>query len=264
MTTINHIRAGSGEPYVLMHGVGDRSRSWSPVIDALAERHEVFAVDLPGFGASPVETTGPSVEAQARRMIEFFAEVGIERPHVAGNSMGGGIALELARLGAVRSATAISPVGFWTDRERNYALAVLRVAFGTFRALQPVAPVVVGSAAGRAALLGVVYSRPANVTPEQAIDLMDNVVASRSRFEDCCATFDGYRFHDGDQLRGTPVTVAWGNRDFLLLYRQAARAQKMLPWAEHVTLKGCGHVPFTDDPELCASVLLAGAANSST
>ena len=56
-----------------------------------------------------------------------------------------------------------------------------------------------------------------------------------------------------------PVTVAWGSRDALLIPRQAARARRLLPWAHHVTLRGCGHVPFNDDPETVAAVLLAGS-----
>ena len=51
-----------------------------------------------------------------------------------------------------------------------------------------------------------------------------------------------------------------GDRDFLLLSRQADRARKVLPWARHVTLPGCGHVPFSDDPGLLADVILSGAA----
>ena len=262
MTTLNHIREGSGEPYVLIHGVGDRCRSWSPVIGDLAQSHEVFAIDLPGFGDSPADGTGPSIEAQTDRVIQFFSEVGIERPHVAGNSMGGGIALELARRGAVRSATPVSPVGFWTDKERRYCQLALKGAELTLAAIKPVAPAVLGTVAGRTALLSLVYSRPARVTPEQSLNLLEKFLPARPRLSECLRAFDDYRFHDGDELRGVPVTVAWGNRDILLLYRQAARAERMLPWANHVTLTGCGHVPFSDDPGMCAAVLLAGARAS--
>ena len=55
------------------------------------------------------------------------------------------------------------------------------------------------------------------------------------------------------------MTVAWGTRDALLIPRQAARAQRLLPWATHVTLRGCGHVPCHDDPETVAAVMLAGS-----
>ena len=55
------------------------------------------------------------------------------------------------------------------------------------------------------------------------------------------------------------MTIAWGMRDALLIPRQAERARRSLPWAQHVALKGCGHVPCSDDPEAVAAVLLAGS-----
>ena len=77
-------------------------------------------------------------------------------------------------------------------------------------------------------------------------------------FEPALAAFGPYRFAAGDELR-VPVTIAWGTRDALLIPRQAARARRLLPSARHVTLQGCGHVPFHDDPEAVAAVLLAGS-----
>lgn len=54
------------------------------------------------------------------------------------------------------------------------------------------------------------------------------------------------------------MTIAWGTRDALLIPRQATRARRLLPWAQHVALRGCGHVPCHDDPEAVATALLAG------
>ena len=54
-----------------------------------------------------------------------------------------------------------------------------------------------------------------------------------------------------------PVTVAWGNRDRILPFRQAARAAQRLPQARHVTLDGCGHAPMSDDPEAVVRVILS-------
>jgi hypothetical protein len=84
--TLAHHRTGSGEPLVLIHGIGSRWQIWEPVIEQLARHHEVIAVDLPGFGASPPDETAPTVKALAARVQRFFDESRIERPHVAGNS----------------------------------------------------------------------------------------------------------------------------------------------------------------------------------
>lgn len=98
MTTLAHTRTGAGAPLVLLHGIGSSRRAWDPVIPALAERFDVIAVDLPGFGDS--EPLPPGVEprptALAAAVAGLLDDLGITTPHVAGNSLGGWVALELA------------------------------------------------------------------------------------------------------------------------------------------------------------------------
>ena len=54
---LHHIRQGAGEPLVLIHGLGGSIVVWKPVIDLLAAERDVVAIDLPGFGASPIRAT---------------------------------------------------------------------------------------------------------------------------------------------------------------------------------------------------------------
>jgi pimeloyl-ACP methyl ester carboxylesterase len=251
-------RRGSGEPLVLLHGIGSRRQVWDPVVARLERDLELVAVDLPGFGASPADGTLPAIEGQAERVERLFGELGLDRPHVAGNSMGGGIALELARRGAVRSATAVSPVGFWTARERAWAKASLRGARAAVRAQPPgVRRALAGNALVRTALFGQMLARPWRMPAAEAEATLA-AFAAAERFDAALSAFDDHVFHDAHELRATPLTIAWGDRDALLLYRQSRRARRLLPWARHVTLRGCGHVPFHDDPQQVADVLLAG------
>ena len=85
---------------MLIHGIGHRWQAWEPVLDGLAEAHDVIAIDLPGFGCHATRRQPPSVPALAAWVGSFFAELGVDRPHVAGNSLGGGLALELAAAGS--------------------------------------------------------------------------------------------------------------------------------------------------------------------
>jgi pimeloyl-ACP methyl ester carboxylesterase len=249
---------GGGSPLVLLHGTGSRRGVWDPVVETVARERRTFAVDLPGFGASPAEDFEPGPHEYVDRLARWFAEQGLERPHVAGNSMGGGIALELARAGLVASATAISPVGFWTERELRFGQLSIRASRAIAGQIRPVLPALARSAVGRSMLLGQMRARPWRMPA-------DEVVAEVEAFVDApwvdpaLDAFGRYRFRDGGQLRGTPVTIAWGTRDWLLIPRQAARARRMLPSARHVTLRGCGHLPFHDDPAAVAAVLLAGS-----
>jgi pimeloyl-ACP methyl ester carboxylesterase len=256
--TLVHDRRGTGEPLVLIHGVGSRWGIWKPVLDRLAAERDVISVDLPGFGDSPPDGTDPSILGQADRMERFFAEIGVERPHVAGNSMGGGITLELARRGSIRSATAVSPVGFWTDRERAFCQLSMRATAVLLEVLHPVAPRIVATPAGRLLFLQL-FARPWRRDPDELMADADGALGAAS-FHPALDAFSDYRFERPEELRGVPVTVAWGTRDFLLIPRQAKRARRLLPWARHVSLTGLGHTPFNDDPEMCARVLLDGSA----
>jgi pimeloyl-ACP methyl ester carboxylesterase len=249
---------GEGSPLVLLHGTGSRRGVWDPVIERLSRERRTFAIDLPGFGDSPPDGFEPNVEGYVARLRAWFAEQGLERPHVAGNSMGGGIALELARAGLVASVTAISPVGFWTQRELRYAQSSIRLLRATGKPLRAIAPTIAASAVGRTALLGQMRARPWRVSVAETLAEVDAFVDA-PWVEPALRGFARYRFRNGDELRGVPVTIAWGTRDALLLPRQAARAQRMLPWARHVALRGCGHLPFHDDPEAVAAVLLSGS-----
>ena len=96
---VAHSRAGSGEPLVLVHGLGGSRRIWAPVIDRLEAEREVIAVDLPGFGESAplADGTPPTAANLAGAVDELVGELGLERPHLAGNSLGGWVALELAK-----------------------------------------------------------------------------------------------------------------------------------------------------------------------
>jgi pimeloyl-ACP methyl ester carboxylesterase len=251
--------SGSGPALVLLHGLGSRRGAWDPVVPALARERRVIALDIPGFGASPAVDAEPTVPALAEHLHGWFAEQGLERPHVAGNSMGGGIALELARRGAVASVTALSPVGFWSPRERAFCQRSLRASHAIAARLRPAVPALASTGAGRTALLAQIHARPWRLSQAEVVATVDALLGSAS-FDAALAAFSDYVLRDPAALRATPVTIAWGTRDALLIPRQAARARRMLPWARHVALRGCGHLPFHDDPQAVAGVLLAGSA----
>jgi pimeloyl-ACP methyl ester carboxylesterase len=257
---INHHRQGAGPPLVLLHGIGLRWQIFAPVIARLACDHEVIACDSPGFGRSEPLPPGvtPSIAAYTDAFERFFAEYGLHRPHVAGNSMGGAIALELARRGTVSSATAISPAGFWTDAERRFCQRSLTSLANTPRAVRPALEALARTRAGRLALLWQTFGQPTQIPGEVVVQTLRAAWAAPA-FAPALAAFDEYAFAAPEQLTGTPVTIAWGTRDRLLPYRtQAARARALLPHARHVTL-GVGHVPFYDDPAVVAETIRVGS-----
>jgi len=119
---LDHHRAGAGEPLLLIHGIGHTWRGWRPMLPLLEERFEVLAVDLPGFGHSEPFPPGldSTPEALADAVEDEMARAGFDTAHIAGNSLGGWIAFELARRGRAETVTALSPTGLRdapSDRE---------------------------------------------------------------------------------------------------------------------------------------------------
>ncbi len=254
--SINYHREGAGPPLVLLHGVGHHWQAWQPVIDLLAGEFDVIACDTPGFGRSaPLSVAiDPTIPAYVDAFELFLAELGLDRPHVAGCSMGGGIALELARSRAVSSATAFSPVGFWTAAEARYCQLVVGSLARMPQALRAPTLALARTRPGRSALLRTLYGFPAQVPSEEAVSSFEDAWAAPALIRTLqCLT--SYRFAPISHARGVPVTVGWGVRDRLLPYaRQAPRARASLSWATHVAL-GAGHLPFTDDPPAVAEVI---------
>jgi pimeloyl-ACP methyl ester carboxylesterase len=108
--SLTRFREGVGDPLLLIHGLGLSWSSWNPVLPILTRAHDVLALDLPGFGtAPPLRDQTPTVAALADAIEAELERSGLDRVHVAGNSLGGWIALELARRGRATSAVALSP-----------------------------------------------------------------------------------------------------------------------------------------------------------
>jgi pimeloyl-ACP methyl ester carboxylesterase len=235
---LNHVRSGRGEPLVLLHGIGDTLAAWDPVRELLAAEHEVVAVDLPGFGRSRRLGETPTPEALARAVAAFMGPAPF---HVAGNSLGGGIALELAKAGTVLSAAAFSPIGFARGWERGWLRATLEVS----RALGPA----VYRATGPRPATWLLMDRP---RPAEVLERgLDDLVLSPG-WEETIPLTVAYEFTGAIAV---PVTIAWGEHDKLLPPWQARRARAALPGATHVRLRGCGHLPAWDSPEQVADAI---------
>jgi pimeloyl-ACP methyl ester carboxylesterase len=251
-------RGGSGEPLVLVHGLGHTWRGWKPMLPLLEPRFAVLAIDLPGFGHSPPLPAGmaPTAEALADAVERELDAAGLARAHVAGNSLGGWIALELARRGRARTVTAISPLGLALPRESRWGATVLRGMRAA--ALGPPAPEpLLRTAIGRTLFAGPAYGKPWRADPEDVIEqtaLFANAPGFDSTLE---ATF-GRQPLGLTELR-CPVLLLWGTRDLILLPRQGRRFERLIPGAELRYLKGLGHTPMSDDPQVLADAI-AGLA----
>ncbi|EPH45567.1 alpha/beta fold hydrolase [Streptomyces aurantiacus] len=254
--TVSYKRTGTGDPLLLLHGIGHHRQAWDPVVGILAAERDVISVDLPGFGASPALPDGLAYDLSTvvPALHALCEALGVDRPHVAGNSLGGLLALELGREKLVRSVTALSPAGFWNEAERRYAFTTLLTMRRMARLMPlPMIERLSRSAVGRTALTSTIYARPGHRSPE-AVVAETLALRNATGFHETLVAGQSVLFRD--DVPDLPVTVAWGTRDRLLLRRQGVRAKQAIPGARLVRLPGCGHVPMHDDPALVARVIL--------
>jgi pimeloyl-ACP methyl ester carboxylesterase len=163
-------RHGVGSPLVLLHGLGSTRAAWDPVIPDLAGHFDVLAVDLRSFGNS--EPVPPHAEPDpaflAAAVADLLDELGIERPHVVGNSLGGWVALELAHVRPVASLTLLSPAGLWRGGTPLYCRASLRASRWLSQHAAGTLSRLVNHRLGRILVLGQTHGRPSRMSPDQA------------------------------------------------------------------------------------------------
>ena len=249
-------RAGSGPPLVLLPGLGLTWRSWLPVLGALEERHEVAALDLPGFGASAARDGGrPTPGALADAIEGELDRLGWARPLLVGNSLGGWLALEFARRGRASRVVAIAPAGLERPPGRAYVIAMnelmrLRAKLGRRLGRRATARPL-----GRIALLGGLRTRPWRVDADEAAREV-HVFGSSPAFQKTLLWTEGRSAPAGLEEIDVPVRIVFGTHDIMLGAFTAPRFAALIPRAELVPLPGLGHVPMSDAPELVARTIL--------
>ena len=243
------------EPLLLLHGLGGSKLIWEPVLELLEAERRPLALDLPGFGTSPplAAQVEPSAANLAAAVHERCLELGIERPHVAGNSLGGWVALEMGRAGWAASVTAISPAGLWRapigPRSFDTQLWAQR--------LRPLVALALLSRPLRERMLSTFAARPERIAAATARELILSWVDAGG-YEGANLAMRTHVFDPSD-YPDIPVTLAWGERDRLVA---PPRPERRPAGARFLVLPGVGHTPTWDDPELVAATLLEGSAVS--
>ena len=251
--TLNYVRAGSGQPLVLMHGLGGSLANWEPVMDLLAAERDVIAVDLPGFGGSDVlpEGTRHSPVEMGRALTAHLESLGVERPHLAGNSLGAWTALEMAADGEAASVCGISPAGLWQrklgPRASNPRKLGRRGRHAIYALLR--------TERGRQALMRTTVARPELLSADEAIRWLSAWLDAPA-YDDANDMMRGTPFERADEIE-VPVTIAWGEEDRLV---GPPRPERMPPGTRYFTVPGWGHTPTRDDPEGVTRVLLEASA----
>lgn len=239
---VHYLARGQGDPIVLIHGLGGWIYSWRGNIEALAQNHQVYALDLPGFGLSEKPADWDySLAHQAQFVNDFMEYFGIERASVSGNSMGGGIALELAARypARVKELVLIDSVAYVEVGVPSWAewlsytpagLTFARFFMPHFSALKKI--------------IQGLYADPARVTDEVTWGyyypfttpgvLQAGLAMTRTlRF-----TVERARLQRIQQ----PALLIWGAQDRMVPLSQGERLARDLPHATLAVLADAGHV----------------------
>jgi pimeloyl-ACP methyl ester carboxylesterase len=245
---LNYVRRGRGEPLVLIHSLGAELVVWEPVMERLASERDVIAVDLPGFGQSPGLRNGdqPTPQVLAGTVGSLLDDLGVRRAHVAGNSLGGWVALELAKAGRALSVTGLCTAGLWS---RPLGPRPGRDVRRLGQRLLPVLPTMLRSARGRQLVLGGSVAHPERVPAEAATRLVRSYLTSDG-YESANSAMRTAVFSGFEDIR-VPVTLAWGDLDQIV-----RKPRETLPEWRTIMLHGCGHIPTWDDPGQVARTLL--------
>jgi len=262
--TISALIAGpeDGEPLLLMHGLGATKASWLTVLPQLAAHYRVMVVDLPGFGRSSKPIGRYDAAWFCGHMCHFLDAMGVDRCHVAGNSMGGKIAMELAMLDPERviDVVGLCPASAFSDRPMLRLVQFLRpelgVAFG-FVPRSRVRKTIESLFSDTASLDGVWI--------EAAIDDFTRIwrnpkargaffAAARSIYLEDPHGETG--FFTRLELMDTPALFVFGEQDEIITHHFGSKIQHALPTSEVHVWTDCGHVPQIERPARTADVML--------
>lgn len=246
---IHYQEFGSGKPLVLIHGYGSSTYSWKDVVEPLAKTNRVIALDLKGFGFSDKPEGDYSRVAQAEVVARFLEKLRIEKAWIAGNSMGGEIAANLA----IR------------HPDKIYGLVLIDSAGIRIPGKSSVAPwyttaPVVGPFLTAVALTsdGIVKQGLEKSFFDDSLVTSERVAAYSlpltTRSGQAAAIAARRQFSEGniESKLGSisaPTLLIWGRHDEIIPLDSGERMKRLIPGSELVVLEKCGHVPQEEMPE---------------
>jgi len=251
-----HQKMGSGEPLLLVHGMGSSHDAWKLITPELSKHHEVIILDLPGHGASKMPGgTRMDPRSLGELVISQMKHWGYDQFHVAGNSLGGWAALEMAAASpqVIQSVTGLAPAGLWLvpETERKSLGALSRYMAQT---THPIAPHLLKYRWAKKMGFGMVSPQWESLPLEICIDAAKAMGTSLGYFPAWDAML-GLRF-DKEISPDIPITILFGDTDNTLPAQFSQERSLVPPHSRWVLLPESGHAPMWDRPaEVVAEIL---------
>jgi pimeloyl-ACP methyl ester carboxylesterase len=256
-------RAGSGEPVVLLHGFTAAWTIWHPILADLVARYEVIAPTLPGHHGGPSYPPDQPItfEHSTDAVEGLLDELGVGAAHFVGNSMGGGIALELAKRGRARSVVALAPAGGWSPgdgegpRIGNFFAKQIKM----LRRTHAWSERIMRRPGARRLAFREIMRHGELVSPADAAEVSQAALrCSIGQRAIQALLADEVELTIGDlDLITCPVLLATPQFDRVLPGpRHAPRYRREIPGVKTITLSDCGHVPMWDNTKFVTKLIV--------
>ncbi|HTN24481.1 MAG TPA: alpha/beta fold hydrolase [Solirubrobacteraceae bacterium] len=251
---VNVLDIGSGPALLFLHGLSGCWQNWLENIPEFARDHRVIAVDLPGFGASPMPADPISITGYARMLDALLDELGIGDVRIAGNSMGGFVGAEMAirypdrvRRLVLVAAAGLSLRQMRHERRRGVRPRVENALFFSLGRLAAHSDVVVRSPRLRRALLMLVVAHPERLPGPLIAEQAHG--AGKPGFDDALEAMTGYPIRDRLGEVACPALIVWGEEDRLVPLRDASEFAWLIPDARKVIYPDTGHMVMFERPD---------------
>jgi pimeloyl-ACP methyl ester carboxylesterase len=255
-TLVNVLDMGSDPAHpalLFLHGLSGCWQNWLENIPDFARDHRVIAVDLPGFGASPMPPDAISITGYARMLVALLDELGIDDVQIVGNSMGGFIGAEIAIRNPERvrrlvlvAAAGLSMRQMRHERRRGVRPRVENVLFFALGRLASHSDVVVRSSHLRRALLALIVAHPERLPGPLILEQAHG--AGKPGFDAALDAMTGYPIRDRLGEVACPALIVWGEEDRLVPLRDASEFEWLIPDARRVIYADTGHMVMFERP----------------
>lgn len=250
----NVIEIGSGPPIVFVHGLSGSWQNWLEQLPEFARDHRCIAVDLPGFGESPMPREKISISGYAQWLDRLLEAIDVDGCALVGNSMGGFIGLEMALEfpHRVERLVLVSAAGITIEKQRNETL--LRLAevgenFAQYVTAHVVAQAgwLVGRPRGRRALMWFVAARPETLHPALVQEQAKG--AGKPGFLPALDALTNYPIRDRLSDIEAPTLIVWGKKDMLVPVKDAYKFDELISDSRLIVYEDIGHVAMLETPE---------------
>jgi pimeloyl-ACP methyl ester carboxylesterase len=246
---VNVIDIGSGDPLLLIHGLGGNWQNWLETIPFFARRYRVVVPDLPGFGASPMPAEKISIPGYAREMFEMMDALDIDSAAVVGNSMGGFIGIDMAIQAPVRVSklVLVSAAGIAVEHQRREPVRTIARALTFVGArIASRADVVARRPRLRRLLLATAAAHPERLpAPLAAEQIRAN---GKPGWVGAFDALLSYRIRGRLGEVRCPTLIVWGEEDRMVPVRDADEFERAIPGARKVIFPDTGHVAMLERP----------------